>query len=202
MASDAVSLIMDDHRMMESLFAQVQSGKGDRTALVEEIAARLTAHANAEEQKVYPALSKAKPSESDEVEHGYHEHDEAEELLQKAIRNLDSPQFEQMFTEFVDAVTHHVEEEESEILPALRDAVDTATLEQLGTAFTEVRLRELREAGFDDTGSAYAAAYEKGRSDLADATRDELYEMAKEADIPGRSTMKKDELADALREQD
>jgi hypothetical protein len=29
-------------------------------------------------------------------------------------------------------------------------------------------------------------------------TRDELYEQAKDADIPGRSTMTKDELAAAL----
>ncbi len=30
-------------------------------------------------------------------------------------------------------------------------------------------------------------------------TRDELYELARERDIPGRSRMKKDELRDALR---
>jgi hypothetical protein len=30
-------------------------------------------------------------------------------------------------------------------------------------------------------------------------TRDELYERAKEADVPGRSSMTKEQLADALR---
>jgi DNA end-binding protein Ku len=34
---------------------------------------------------------------------------------------------------------------------------------------------------------------------LAALTKAELYEKAKEADLPGRSTMTKDELADALR---
>jgi hypothetical protein len=33
---------------------------------------------------------------------------------------------------------------------------------------------------------------------LASMTRDELYELARERDIPGRSRMKKDELRDAL----
>jgi len=37
--------------------------------------------------------------------------------------------------------------------------------------------------------------------DLAGATRDELYEMAKQSEIPGRSHMTKQELSDALREQ-
>jgi hypothetical protein len=35
----------------------------------------------------------------------------------------------------------------------------------------------------------------------SDPTRDQLYEMAKQADIPGRSTMTKDKLAQALRKQ-
>ncbi len=36
----------------------------------------------------------------------------------------------------------------------------------------------------------------------ADLTRDELYELAQERDIAGRSTMTKDELAQVLREAD
>lgn len=38
--------------------------------------------------------------------------------------------------------------------------------------------------------------------EVAEATRDELYEMAKEADISGRSRMTKDELSKALRQQE
>jgi hemerythrin superfamily protein len=192
---------MNDHRVLENLFEQVQGGQGDRKALIEEISARLTAHSHAEEKNVYPALTKADPGEKDEVEHGYHEHDEAEELLQQVIQNVDSPQFEQRFTEFVQAVKHHVEEEESTILPALRQAVDRATLERLGEAFTEVRLDELRRAGFDEEAE-HGAAYDRGRSDVADATRDELYEMARDAEVPGRSSMNKDELSQALNQRD
>jgi hemerythrin superfamily protein len=200
MAPDAVSLIMSDHRVLESLFEQVQAGTGDRQTLVDEIAARLTAHSHAEEKKVYPALTKADPGEKDDVDHAYHEHDEAEELLAQVVRSVDSPRFEQVFTEFVQAVKHHVEEEESKVLPALREAVGQATLERLGEAFTQVRIDELRKAGFDEAPE-HAAAYGKGRADLAEATRDDLYEMAKDADVSGRSAMNKDELSQALREQ-
>jgi DNA end-binding protein Ku len=39
----------------------------------------------------------------------------------------------------------------------------------------------------------------RARRRLAALTKAELYERAKEAELPGRSTMTKDELADALR---
>jgi DNA end-binding protein Ku len=38
-----------------------------------------------------------------------------------------------------------------------------------------------------------------GRQPLEELTKDELYDLAREADIPGRSSMTKDELVAALR---
>jgi hypothetical protein len=49
-AADAVRLIERDHRAMAALFDQVLAGEGDRLALVAEITARLTAHAEAKER--------------------------------------------------------------------------------------------------------------------------------------------------------
>ena len=51
---------------------------------------------------------------------------------------------------------------------------------------------------------ASVVAAQKGRragggDRLADLSKDELYERAKKADIPGRAKMSKDELVDALR---
>jgi hemerythrin superfamily protein len=178
---------MNDHRRMERLFEQLQSGEGDRVAMLNEVAARLTAHSHAEEQRVYPALASADPSEADEVSHGADEHHEAEKLLHQLQRMEPAgADFEAKLEEFIDAVKHHVEEEESELLPALREAVDERTLEELGKAFENIRTQELKVAGVT-TG---------------DETREELYEAAKEANVEGRSGMKKDELAQALRSQD
>jgi hemerythrin superfamily protein len=188
MATDAVTLIEQDHREMEAVFDKVLAGDGDRDALIAEITTRLTAHARAEEQEVYPALEDAAPQEQDEVEHAHREHHEAEHLLRKARNLTVSPHFEEAFTAFVDAVKHHVEEEESEVLPALRKAVDAATLRNLGTAFERARLQLLGANGEEEPA-------------LQDATRNELYDLAKEADIPGRSTMNKQELTEAILEQ-
>jgi hemerythrin superfamily protein len=206
MASDAVTMITNDHRVMETLFEMLKDPHSDRRALLTEVAARLSAHSWAEEEKVYPALLKADPSEEAEVYHGVEEHHEATDLLHKLlVTDPASQQFDTALERFVDAVKHHVDEEESEILPDLANKIDQARLERLGDAFEARRLEILRSHGIDDkaVGSGGAAvqmarAQQAGRADVEQMTRDELYEKAKEADIPGRSQMSKDELAKAV----
>jgi hypothetical protein len=92
-----------------------------------------------------------------------------QELLENALQSLDSPEFDDIFAEFVEVVTQHVETEETEVLPALRDAVDPATLDRLGAAFARVRADEPRKAGYDDEYE-HSAAYDRGADD---ANRDE-----------------------------
>ena len=151
MADDAVTLIKNDHRAMERLFERLKSGDGDRRALVAEVAAMMNAHSRAEEEQVYPAIAKADPEEAEEVEHAYEEHEEAEDLLHRLqLADPNRPEFERALVEFVDAVTHHVEDEERAVLPALEQAVDRQTLERLGADFMRVRRVELAKAGFGD----------------------------------------------------
>ncbi|MDP9796718.1 hemerythrin superfamily protein [Catenuloplanes nepalensis] len=219
---DAVEAIKQDHQRMEGVFARLEAGGGDRRALLSEVENRLEAHSLAEEQEVYPAIKKAAPDEADEVDHGYDEHAEAESLLHKAQSMVDSPDFDDALREFLEAVRHHVNEEESELLPALAEAVDDAELERLGEAFEAKRREELREAGIDGDGIAEAGIDDAGEAtdldevsgaaapkiaavggdgaaaDIDEMTRDELYEEAKRAEVPGRSHMSKDELKDAL----
>jgi hemerythrin superfamily protein len=219
-AADAVSLIERDHREMEALFERVKAGNGDRAALLGEITTRLTAHARAEEQEVYPQARRTGPGDA-EVGHAYDEHHEAEHLLRSARNLAASPHFDEAFAAFVAAVSHHVEEEEQELLPALRDAVDAGTLRRLGTAFDKTRtalVAESTKSVKTSRGTAGKATTRAGKSanqpaakgskrpakrgaaaPPADATRDELYELARRADIPGRSSMTKDQLAEALR---
>ncbi len=183
---DAVTAIKNDHRVMEALFERLKSADEDRAALVAEVKARLLAHSKAEEQHVYPELKRRDPSEAGDVHHGIEEHREAEEKL-AALEAADpgTAAFDKALDEFVKAVTHHVEEEESEILPSLKDAVPPTRLDELGTTFEKRRKAELAGFGIDE-----------------DVTKDELYEKARQQDIPGRSDMTKDELSDALRAAD
>lgn len=192
MSVDAVTAITEDHRRLDQLFERLMSGAGDRRALVGELVTRLTVHARAEESEIYPAIAMLNTQEEAEVEHAEQEHQEAEHLLKKVANLVDSPHFEQALTDLVESVRHHVEEEEQRVLPPLREMVDDTTLEELGKAFERVRTKLLRAAGHESVAG----------DRLAEASREELYEMAKQADIPGRSGMTKDELADALRSRE
>jgi hemerythrin superfamily protein len=194
MASDAVTLIKNDHRLMEQLFAQLKTGKGDRRALVAEVEARLTAHVRAEEAEVYPVIAK-EAGEKGEVEHGTYEHLEAEHLLGKVRNLIDSPHFDQALEEFIAAVDHHVQEEESELLPALAKATGNTALDRIGAAFERARLDELSTSGYEQ-----APDFTESSAD-GEATREELYEKAKKAGIPGRSQMNKQDLIEALGDQ-
>jgi hypothetical protein len=76
-------------------------------------------------------------------------------------------------------VEHHAEEEESEMFPAVRAALDKATLEALAERL-EARTKQL--------GAPTVA-------DAIDLTKEELAKKASEQEIPGRSSMSKEELA-------
>jgi DNA end-binding protein Ku len=67
--------------------------------------------------------------------------------------------------------------------------------------------RERKEGGAPPAAAAKAVSDEPGQEasggadDLADLSKDELYDLAAEAGVPGRSKMTKDELLDALRKR-
>lgn len=154
MASDAITLICRDHRVMKALLDQLKDPASDREALVKEVAARFTAHVRAEEEQIYPLLVYAEPEdphEGEEVHSGVQKHREAEERL-RTLRatDPDSPDFEIALHDLEVAVTAHVEEEESELLPDLLSSVDRETLETVGAAFNTRRIHELRVHGVED----------------------------------------------------
>jgi len=147
---DAVEAVMNDHRELEALFARVQQYPENRAELMEDIQARFNAHGVAEEVHVYPELERKDPSEAEDVHHGIDEHREAEEKLATAV-SADEADFPSAFQDFVDAVKHHVEEEESELLPALREALDPQQLEKVGDDFEQRRIAELEDWASPDT---------------------------------------------------
>ena len=177
---DVVTAIMNDHRVLEGLFDELSSGDEDRAVLVAEVKARLLAHSRAEERYVYPVLAKVRPRERGEIHHGVEEHREAEDKL-AALETSSDADFSHALKEFVDAVAHHVDEEESELLPAIKAAMSYRKRDELGRRFESSRISELRRAGIDDS-----------------LTKEDLYIKAQRAGIAGRSTMSRSELARAL----
>jgi hemerythrin superfamily protein len=154
--------------------------------LFQQMAGVLTAHSRAEEAEVYPAVADA--SDPEEVKHAREEHAEADDLL-ASLKGMDpeSPEFMEKLSKLIEGVSHHIEEEESTALPALRSGVDAARLAQLAEAFTARRGAEL-EAG--------PSPRQVGGSEL---TKEKLYAKAADHNIPGRSAMSKEELQEAVK---
>ncbi|MFF0267158.1 hemerythrin domain-containing protein [Kribbella sp. NPDC004536] len=175
MSVDVVDLILQDHREVERLFDELRNEPDKRPNLLPVLTTLLTAHSRAEEAEVYPVAA-AEAGEKEEVSHSQQEHIEADQLLAKlAATDPSSPDFEKVLQNLVDAVTHHVEEEETKVLPGMRSNLSEQRRAELGDAFAASRKQHLGEQP-------------------GDLTRDELSQQARNADIPNTSNLPKDDL--------
>lgn len=142
---DVVDVILADHREVERIFEKLRTDPVSRPGLVPVLTTLLTAHSRAEEAEVYP-VARDEAGESEEVEHSQEEHLLADQLLAKlAETDPESADFEPALKELVDAVTHHVEEEEKTVLPGIRERLSDERRAELGEAFLASRAEHLGE---------------------------------------------------------
>jgi iron-sulfur cluster repair protein YtfE (RIC family) len=177
--SDVTRILEQDHRKVEQLFEQIKKQQGAvRANLVEQLAADLRTHMRVEESIVYPFIVKQLNGDGKEmVEEAKTEHEGARKVLAEVERlSPNEPGFDGAFEMLEAGISHHVEEEETEVFPKLRKSASAAQLNEVG--------EQVEEA--------------KGNAALENMSRDELYQRAQDADIPGRSSMTKDELVAAL----
>jgi hemerythrin superfamily protein len=192
---DVVALIKSQHRELEELLEQAEQEDSDTLLVLRRVAGLLGPHSKAEEAFVYPRIAELQPDERDEVHDGAAEHHHAESMLAELLAaKPDEPGYDGKLAALIGELQHHVEEEESDLLPVLSEKASDEEREQLGARFAAQTGRS--EVRPEEGGSATGAPVP------ADATKAELYERAKDADLPGRSSMTKDELAQALTDED
>ena len=190
---DVVPLIKSQHREIEELLAQAQQEDSDTMTLLRRVAGLLGPHSAAEESFVYPRIAELQEDEAEEVHDGTDEHHHAESLLAELLAGRPGePGYDGKLAALVGELKHHVEEEESELLPVLSDKASDEERERLGERFAAQTGRA--EVRADQVGAGAGAG-------SGEPSKAELYEQAKRADIPGRSSMTKNELAKAISEQ-
>jgi hemerythrin superfamily protein len=138
--ADVVELILTDHRTFEDLLRGLRDVNADRESLRAELADLLIAHAEAEEQEVYPKLRK-KASDTDEIEHGEEEHAEINKALLTFLEltELGGDTYDEKLEELVEVVNHHTNEEEQTLLNDARTELSDAERDRLGIAFETAR---------------------------------------------------------------
>ena len=133
-------IIRMDHAKVNTLFAELQQSN-DPQKIQEyfgQIYKDLTAHAEAEEQVVYPAV-KGFYGDSDTKEL-YDEQAEMKQMLD-AIKatSPSSAEFKNKVKQLMDVVMDHVRQEESTMFAAIRNNMSDAQSEQLATQFKSAK---------------------------------------------------------------
>jgi hypothetical protein len=206
---DVVPLIKSQHREIEELLEQAQQEGADTHALLGRVAGLLGPHSAAEESFVYPRIAQLQADEAEEVHDGTAEHHHAESLLAELLAGRPGePGYDGKLAALAGELKHHVEEEESELLPVLSAKASDEERERLGERFAaqtghaEVRPDQVDSGRKSSPRSGASSGPGPGPGSGSDRpTKAELYERAKRADIPGRSSMTKDELAKAISER-
>ncbi len=182
---DAIALLTADHNRVRGLFARFKEAheNDDAQAMVDlaaKIFEELEVHTTIEEEIFYPAVHDADADLAEVVDEGIQEH-HVVDVLMAELREVEaaSDEWVAKMTVLIENVEHHAEEEEDEMFPSARSNLGGDTLEEVA-ARMEARKAELGAPVLEDK---------------IDLTKDELMSLAKDQQIPGRSTMDHDELA-------
>jgi hemerythrin superfamily protein len=137
-ATDMIELLTSQHREVEQMWKMMQAAHGDGSTGVGEMGQKivkmLSQHDALETQFLYPELRATAGDEGRRLsEHSLDEHKEVRELLTQVDgRDFTDNNVFMTLSRCVDAVMHHVQEEESEIFPLLRQTCDEPRLMDLG----------------------------------------------------------------------
>lgn len=134
---DIVDDVITDHREVEEVFVEIEKGGGGKKRdLVEHVIVELVRHSVAEEQYLYPVARRVLPDGDNIVDHELDEHAKAERVMKSLEEtDADDPKFDELARKLIDEIRHHIEDEENDLLPKLRDACEPAELRELGEKF-------------------------------------------------------------------
>ena len=132
---NAIELLKEDHDRVDKLFQKVKANEdGDNKDIFEKIKAELDVHAHIEEAIFYPKLIADGDEEVKKITlEGIEEHRQAKMFLRE-LANLadDSEKFQPKLKVLMEDIAHHVQEEEGQMFPMVKEQFDEFTLQELG----------------------------------------------------------------------
>lgn len=133
---DMIDILVTDHREVEELFRELENPDIDanrRGQLVSVAIAELVRHSVAEEQYLYPATREALPDGDQIADKEIEDHSTAEEVM-KRLERLEpgDADYDIAVESLMTDVRAHIEDEEQNLFPRLRQACSTQQLADLG----------------------------------------------------------------------
>ncbi|HEU4811621.1 MAG TPA: hemerythrin domain-containing protein [Nocardioides sp.] len=144
MSTDAIVLLKDEHQEIRKAFTAFEQA-GDKAyaakgKAVDRIIELLTVHTYIENEVMYPRVRELVPDIEDDILESYEEHHVADVLVvELAAMKPDSERFTAKTTVLIENVRHHMEEEEEEWFPKVREALGRTVLQELGAEMLEAR---------------------------------------------------------------
>jgi hemerythrin-like domain-containing protein len=149
MSTDAIVLLKDDHKDIRKVFKDFEK-TGDRAhatqgRLVDRMIELLTVHTYIENEVMYPKVRELLPDLEDDVLESYEEHHVADLLVVElaALKPTDE-RFTAKTTVLIENVRHHMDEEEKEWFPQVREGLGRKVLQELGAEMLDAKKKAPR----------------------------------------------------------
>jgi hemerythrin-like domain-containing protein len=149
MSTDAIVMLKDDHKQILRAFKSFEDA-GDEAfttkgRLVDRIIELLTVHTYIENEVMYPRVRELVPELEDDVLESYEEHHVADLLVMElSTMKPDDERFTAKTTVLIENVRHHIEEEEDEWFPQVREALGRKVLQEIGAEMAEAEKKAPR----------------------------------------------------------
>ncbi|HZG05884.1 MAG TPA: hemerythrin domain-containing protein [Streptomyces sp.] len=133
---DIIHELTTDHREVEELFGRIEAlpaGDERRKEYADQAVRELVRHSVAEEQYLYPAVRDFLPDGDEVADKELEDHATAERTM-KALesRGADDPEFDRLIGELMLEIRTHIQDEEDNLFPRLRQAATAEQLNDLG----------------------------------------------------------------------
>lgn len=210
LTADVFELLKRDHRNVRALLDEIEGAEdeGKRRGLFAQLVNEVESHSQAEDDVFYTSIE-GDAELVDRIDDARQEHDQVESLLEELDGlSVSADDWLEKVREIRMLIEHHVSEEEQVIFLLARRSMSDEEALRLGREFLhakqlvteEVSSERLVAVTGDSTG---VAAVLDGTidvsADIDQMSKRELYELARQRRIGGRSAMTKAELVTALR---
>lgn len=142
--TDAITMLKDDHQKIEKLFKKYEDTTDraivTRQRIVDELTEVLSVHAEIEELVLYPVARALGDDADAKALESLEEHHVVKVLLAEISKlSPEDERFHPKVKVLIENVRHHVEEEEADLFPQLREAFGRNDMNDLGDAMERAR---------------------------------------------------------------
>ncbi len=144
MSTDAIVMLKNDHKEIKQVFREFRAAGENATKrkgeLVDRMIELLTVHTWLENEIMYPEVRALLPEVEADVLESYEEHHVADVLVMElAVMSPDAERFDAKTTVLIENVLHHIDEEEREWFPKVRDGLSRTQLREIGARMADKR---------------------------------------------------------------